>query len=353
MKALAAEADERSAAGPADALAPGGHAARVLMVSDDEGAGQRLDNFLMRHWRNVPKTHVYRVIRSGEVRVNGSRCRPDDRLASGDRVRVPPLRSVGPDGSGAAAPAPVAVPLALPVLLEDDFLLVVDKPAGLAVHGGSGIAHGAIERLRAAHPQARFLELAHRLDRETSGVLVVCRKRRALVELHRQWRERHPAKRYLAIVRGRWPLRTRTLREPLERYLTAAGERRVAVNPEGREAISRVTGLRRFAIAGLGDFSLVAVDIETGRTHQIRVHLAHAGFPIAGDDKYGDFPLNRELVRRGLRRMYLHAARLVLAHPEDGRACTIEAPTPAAFQDFCDAGTAHERPGAPAVEPRA
>lgn len=329
----------------ADAAAPGAAAARLLTVSDDEGAGQRLDNFLMRLWREVPKAHVYRVIRSGEVRINGARSRPDDRLAPGDRVRVPPLRLAA--AATATATSAPAAPLALPVLLDDDFLLVVDKPAGLAVHGGSGIAHGAIERLRAAHPQARFLELAHRLDRETSGVLVVCRKRRALVDLHRQWRERHPAKRYLAIVRGRWPLRTRTLRDPLERYLTAEGERRVAVHPDGREAISRVTGLRRFAIAGLGEFSLVAVDIETGRTHQIRVHLAHAGFPIAGDDKYGDFPLNRELVRRGMRRMYLHAARLAFSHPHDGRTCTVEAPTPEAFQRFWDAAEPLAGHGAP------
>ena len=349
MKALAAEADERSAHGPAAARAQDSPAARILTVGEDEGAGQRLDNFLMRQWRDVPKAHVYRVIRSGEVRVNGARSRPDDRLVVGDRVRLPPLRRALPS-EGAADPAPPPpAPLELPVLLDDDCLLVVDKPAGLAVHGGSGVAHGAIERLRAAHPQVKFLELAHRLDRETSGVLVVCRRRAALIELHRQWRERHTGKRYLAIVRGRWPLRTRTLRDPLERYLTAAGERRVAVHPEGREAISRVTGLRSFVVAGLGEFSLVSVEIETGRTHQIRVHLAHAGFPIAGDDKYGDFPLNRELVRRGLRRMYLHAARLAFAHPRDGHDCVVEAPAPEAFARFCEAA----EPGSMRVAPAA
>jgi 23S rRNA pseudouridine955/2504/2580 synthase len=239
-----------------------------------------------------------------------------------------------------------AAPLELPVLYQDEHLLVVDKPAGLAVHGGSGIAHGAIERLRAAAPETAFLELAHRLDRETSGVLVACRRRQALLRLHDQWRERQTGKTYLAVVAGRWPLRTKTLDQPLQRYLTAAGERRVAVDAAGQSALSRVTGLRHLDLPGVGMLTLVRVEIETGRTHQIRVHLAHAGFPIAGDDKYGDFALNRELARRGHRRMFLHAARLGLRHPADGRPLVIEAPTPPAFEALIAAGAT--MPAAPA-----
>jgi 23S rRNA pseudouridine955/2504/2580 synthase len=315
----------------------------MLVVDADRGAGQRLDNFLLRHCRDIPKSHLYRVIRSGEVRINGSRCRPDDRLAEGDRVRLPPLR-VGAAPAVAAAPA---VPLALPILHDDEHLLVVDKPAGLAVHGGSGIAHGVIERLRAAAPASAFLELAHRLDRETSGVLVACRRRQALLRLHDQWRERQTGKTYLAVVAGRWPLRTKTLDQPLQRYLTAAGERRVAVDAAGQSALSRVTGLSHVTLPGLGTLTLVRVEIETGRTHQIRVHLAHAGFPIAGDDKYGDFALNRELARLGHRRMFLHAARLALRHPADGRPLLIEAPVPAAFEALLAAGSARAAPGSP------
>jgi 23S rRNA pseudouridine955/2504/2580 synthase len=327
MKALPTKPE----APPAGRLAPSGSpdTVRLLTVDEDDGEGQRLDNFLQRHYRDIPKSHLYRIIRSGEVRVNGGRCRPDDRLAGGDRVRVPPIRRAEPAANAAAAGP--AVPIELPILFEDDHLLAVDKPEGLAVHGGSGVAHGVIERLRAARPQAAFLELVHRLDRETSGVLLICKKRQALVALHAQWRGRVPRKRYLAAVSGRWPLRTRTLDQPLERYLTDEGERRVSVSAQGQEAISRVTGLQHFALEGLGGFSLVSVAIETGRTHQIRVHLAHAGFPIAGDDKYGDFTLNRQLARAGHRRMFLHAARLSLRHPVDGRPLTLEAPTPAAF----------------------
>ncbi|MBP8310127.1 MAG: RluA family pseudouridine synthase [Burkholderiaceae bacterium] len=347
----------------------------MATVGEDDGAGQRLDNFLLRHYRNVPKSHLYRLIRSGQVRINGSRCHPDDRLVEGDRVRIPPIQVPEPAAGSAVVPGVVAPPLSLPVLFEDEVLLVVDKPEGLAVHGGSGVAHGVIERLRAARPQSRFLELAHRIDRETSGVLVLSKKRQALVSLHAQWRERVTGKRYLAIVRGRWPLRTKTLNQPLQRYLTPEGERRVCVHAEGQEAISRVTGVRRLALPALGEFTLVRVDIETGRTHQIRVHLAHAGFPILGDDKYGDFPLNRQLTRLGHRRMFLHAAELDISHPVGGRRLRLISPTPQAFEAFMSsaqvgppqtgadngadtpdaaqrAGRAHEKGSDPATDPR-
>jgi len=325
--------------------------AQVVMatVGEDDGAGQRLDNFLLRHYRNVPKSHLYRLIRSGQVRVNGSRCHPDDRLAEGDTVRIPPIRV--PEVAASPLPAGAgAAPLILPIVFEDESLLVVDKPEGLAVHGGSGVSHGVIERLRAARPESRFLELAHRIDRETSGVLVLSKKRQALVALHAQWRERVTGKRYLAIVRGRWPLRTKTLNQSLQRYLTPEGERRVCVHAEGQEAISRVTGLRRLALPVLGEFTLVRVEIETGRTHQIRVHLAHAGFPIAGDDKYGDFPLNRQLTRLGHRRMFLHAAELDISHPSGGRRLNLVAPMPSAFESFLAAARLPSGGDAAAVE---
>lgn len=325
----------KSAAQGADPGPAGGRpAVRQLTVDEDAGAGQRLDNFLMRHCRGVPKTHLYRLIRSGQVRVNGGRCRPDDRLDPGDVVRVPPIVQAAP-APGAAAPAPA---VEFPVLLEDDVLLAVDKPAGVAVHGGSGVAHGVIEQLRAARPHAAFLELAHRLDRETSGVLLVGKKRRALLDLHAQLRERRTDKRYLAIVLGRWPLRTKSIAFPLHRYLTAEGERRVRVQDGGQAAMTRVTGLRQFELDGLGVFTLVEAKIETGRTHQIRVHLAHSGFPIAGDDKYGSFELNKALQRAGHRRMYLHAHSITLRHPEDGRALRLVAPVPDDFRRLADAG---------------
>lgn len=343
MNAISTKTAAGAGSGRRSAAAPGAPRAAVrhLSVDEDSGGGQRLDNFLLRHCRNVPKSHLYRLIRSGQVRVNGGRCRPDDRLDPGDVVRVPPmLAAEALPADRQAAPAPAAE---FPVLYEDALLLAVDKPAGVAVHGGSGVAHGVIERLRAARPQAAFLELVHRLDRETSGVLLIGKKRRALLDLHAQLRERRTDKRYLAIVVGRWPLRTKTLRFPLHRYLTAEGERRVRVQDGGQEALTRVTGLRQFELPGLGEFTLVQADIETGRTHQIRVHLAHSGFPIAGDEKYGVFELNRQLQKLGFRRMYLHAHSITVRHPEDGRALQLTAPMPAAFDELVGAGHSQER----------
>ncbi len=209
------------------------------------------------------------------------------------------------------------------------------NPPASPVHGGSGVAFGVIERLRAVRPQARFLELAHRLDRETSGVLMIAKKRRALVDLHDQLRDRRTDKRYRAIVLGRWPLRTKTIRLALQRYLTPEGERRVRVEADGKEAVTRVTGLRHFMLADGRECSLVEACIETGRTHQIRVHLAQSGFPIVGDDKYGDFELNRMLQKSGHRRMYLHAFSLEIHHPIDGNPLRFEAPLPEAFELLC------------------
>ena len=289
----------------------------------EESVAQRIDNFLLRRLKGVPKSHVYRVLRSGEVRVNSARVQPDYRLRLGDRVRVPPVRIAEP-GRRPAAP-----PLDLPVVHEDPALLVIDKPPGLAVHGGSGVSFGVIESLRAARPQAKVLELAHRLDRDTSGLLMVAKKRAALVELHRMLREGEVKKTYLAVAAGRWTGGEREIRAPLHKYVTAAGERRVSVQREGMQAVTRVRPL------ALGEaFSLLEIRLLTGRTHQIRVHLAHVGHPIAGDDKYGDFDLNRRLAKEGVKRLLLHAQRLSFAHPVSGERVRLVSPLPPDMRRF-------------------
>ena len=292
---------------------------------DEAGAGQRIDNFLTRILKGVPKSHVYRILRSGEVRINKGRAAPDRRVALGDVIRVPPIRTAAP-----RAPPRAGGPVRrfrVPVLHEDDAFLALDKPAGLAVHGGSGIALGLIEQLRAARPDARFLELVHRLDRDTSGVLLVAKQRAALLALHAALREGRVDKRYWVLVRGRWRDTLRRVRAPLHKYSTAEGERRVRVDDEGRAA---QTIFRRVATWPDHDppLALLEAELETGRTHQIRVHLAHIGFALAGDDKYGDFAWNKSLHAAGLRRMFLHAHRLGLAHPVTGEAMVVESPLP-------------------------
>jgi 23S rRNA pseudouridine955/2504/2580 synthase len=290
---------------------------------DEESAGQRIDNFLLRIAKGVPKSHIYRVLRSGEVRVNKGRVGADYRVKPGDRIRVPPMRT-------AERPSQAAVPAKeFELAYEDDALLVVDKPAGVAVHGGSGVSFGLIEQLRRARPQAKLLELAHRLDRETSGLLVVAKKRSALTKLHDFFRDGVVSKRYFALVKGRWRNALQHVRDPLFKYLLPDGERRVRVDPDGKAAHSIVRLVSRWE-----NFSLVEVELKTGRTHQIRVHLANIGYPIAGDDKYGDFGLNRELQKAGLKRMFLHAAKLSLPHPLSDERIMLEAPLPPELMAF-------------------
>jgi len=290
-----------------------------------ESEGQRIDNFLHRILKGVPKSHVYRILRSGEVRVNSRRADPTVRLQPGDRVRVPPIRTSASPGSG---PVPIGGPT-LPILYEDDAVIALDKPAGVAVHGGSGISHGVIERLRALRPMAPFLELVHRLDRETSGVLLLAKKRRALTQFHEQIRAGHTDKRYLALVPGPWRRGSVTLDSPLAKHLLDGGDRRVTVSADGQEAATRVRIER-----SLAGYTLLEAKLLTGRTHQIRVHLAHAGAPICGDDKYGDFELNKRLTREGLKRMFLHAARFRCAHPMTGEPLDISAPLPPDLERF-------------------
>jgi 23S rRNA pseudouridine955/2504/2580 synthase len=295
------------------------------LVVDEGGEGQRLDNFLLRLLKGVPKTHVYRVIRSGEVRVNKGRAGADTRLALGDEVRVPPVRVAEPASSG--APAAPAREFAL--LYEDEHLLAIAKPAGVAVHGGSGVAFGVIEQLRGARPQARFLELVHRLDKDTSGVLLLAKKRSALTALQAQFRERKAVKHYVVLVAGHWPASTKVIDIALHKTLDARGERHVravaADHADGRRSITLVRLTKAFA-----GFTLLDVTLKTGRTHQIRVHLANQGHPIVGDPKYGDFALNRQMARGEHRfaRMFLHARHLAFDHPASGERIELEAPLP-------------------------
>ncbi len=315
-----------------------------LTVGED-GAGQRIDNFLRKVLRGVPKSHVYRILRNGEVRLNRRRAGPDARLDVGDVLRIPPIRASAP---AARCPGPgVTGTASPPVLYEDDALLALNKPSGLAVHGGSGVSRGAIEGLRLARPAATFLELVHRLDRETSGVLLIAKGRSALVDLHAQLRAGDVDKRYLVLVRGRWRDALRRVKVPLESYVTAHGERRVRAAGTGRAAR---TTLRRLRVWNDREpaAALLEAELETGRTHQIRVHLAHLGHPLAGDPKYGDFAWNRELAKQGLRRMFLHAWQVRFRHPRTGEQVTLEAPLAPELQRFLDALDA---PGAGAAPP--
>ncbi|MDD5177357.1 MAG: RluA family pseudouridine synthase [Sterolibacterium sp.] len=289
----------------------------------EETAGQRIDNFLLRTCKGVPKSHVYRILRSGEVRVNKGRIGPEYRLQAGDTVRVPPIRVA------ATQSQPMIPPRKFEIAFEDEVLLIIDKPAGVAVHGGSGVSFGVIEQLRRQLPEVRMLELVHRLDRETSGLLMVAKKRLALTRLHDAFRNGAVAKRYLALIKGRWQNPLQHVRLPLLKYLSGEGERRVSVSPEGKDAHSVVRLLARWE-----NFSLVEVELKTGRTHQIRVHLTHLGFPLAGDNKYGDFSLNRDLQKAGLKRMFLHAAKLDFIHPINQLRVSLEAPLPKDLSAF-------------------
>lgn len=309
-----------------------------LIEVDGDDAGQRLDNFLLRHLKGVPKTHVYRIIRSGEVRINKGRASAETRVQAGDAVRVPPVRISEKVAEKAERPAPARE---FPALLDDECLIAIDKPAGVAVHGGSGVSFGVIEQLRQARPQARFLELVHRLDRETSGILLVAKKRSALTHLQDQFRERETGKTYLALVQGAWPANKKVIDLPLHKYLQADGERRVRVttadDPDGMRSITLVKVRQLLAprpLQGLPALSLLEVTIKTGRTHQIRVHLSSQGHPIVGDDKYGDFDLNRRLQKQGLKRMFLHAWRLQFTHPASGEPVELRAELPPELADF-------------------
>ena len=302
-----------------------GNARAAVVVVDEGRAAQRVDNFLLRELKGVPRSHVYRLLRGGEVRVNSRRVAATYRLQAGDRIRIPPVRTSAAPSRRPPAPRDPG----FPVVFEDDALLVIDKPAGVAVHGGSGVSFGVIEQLRAARPDSRFLELVHRLDRETSGLLILAKKRSALVAMHAALREGRVVKRYLALVRGAWTRATRSVELPLRKRVTPSGARHVSVGEGGQASRSEFRLVER-----CGEYSLVEATLATGRTHQIRVHLAHLGFPILGDDRYGDFELNKVLAKRGLKRMFLQARALGFDHPLGAGRVELEAPLPDELDRF-------------------
>ena len=313
---------------PASPISAAPPQVQLITISEEE-AGQRIDNFLLRICKGVPKSHIYRVLRSGEVRVNKGRIDQTYRLTNGDVVRVPPVRVAEKRES-------LAPGLEFPILFEDAHLLIIDKPAGVAVHGGSGVSFGVIEQLRAARPEAKFLELVHRLDRDTSGILLLAKKRSALTNLHEQIRDGHPDKRYLVLVQGDWQNARQHIRLPLFKYNAPDGERRVRVQADGLASHTVFSLLNRY-----DNFALLEAELKTGRTHQIRVHLASSGFAIAGDDKYGDFALNRLLQkadgdRISLKRMFLHAHQITFVHPDSGKPVTFNAPLPPECARFID-----------------
>lgn len=281
-----------------------------LVTIDEEVVGQRLDNFLIRHLKGVPKARIYRALRKGEVRVNKGRVKQDYRLQEGDQVRIPPLRVSEPT----KAPKPhagMANMLEQRILYEDTSLLIMAKPAGMPVHGGSGISMGLIEALRAIRPKQKLLELVHRLDRDTSGCLLIAKKRALLVALHQLLTHRKVVKQYLALVKGRWPDDVKEVNEPLRKNILRSGERIVTVSDEGKPAATKFRVLKKYKNA-----TLVEAKPLTGRTHQIRVHAAVMGHPIAGDEKYGDAEFNKRMRHLGLKRLFLHAAGIQFKLPD-------------------------------------
>ena len=310
------------------------HAAASLIV-DDASDGQRIDNFLAKTLKGVPKSHIYRILRSGEVRVNKGRIDASYKLILGDVVRVPPIRVATSEKQITNAPA--TSQLESTIIFEDEAMLVIDKPAGFAVHGGSGVSRGVIEQLRLERPKAKFLELVHRLDRETSGVLMLAKKRAALVTLHEMIRNNQTDKRYLMLVAGEWSEKKKRVTLDLQKYVLPNGERRVNVvtdKSKDKYDEAQVSETIFYLKQNFAGFSLLEAQLITGRTHKLRVQLAHLGFPIVGDDKYGDFALNKSLVKKGLKRMFLHSAETKLRHPVSGDSLKLIAPLPTELQNF-------------------
>ena len=309
----------------------------LITVAEHE-AGQRLDNYLIKILKGVPKSHIHRIIRAGEVRLNKKRCKPDSRIQTGDLLRIPPVRTAEKQRSSENRAQ--AVPAReFTIIYEDDALLVIDKPAGIAVHGGSGVSFGVIEQIRRARPDARYLELVHRLDKDTSGLLMIAKKRSALVKLHEAIRNDHPKKIYLALGVGKLPNDSFHVKLPLFKYTGAQGEKMVRVSEDGQSAHTIFRVLNRFSDdllhqVGLSHLTLVQATLKTGRTHQIRVHLQSQDCPIAGDERYGDYQANKRLQKLGLKRMFLHAAELHLDHPLTGEKLILKAPLPQDLAQF-------------------
>lgn len=285
----------------------------------DAHEGQRIDNFLLAQLKGVPKSRIYRIIRKGEVRVNKGRVKAEYKLCDGDKVRVPPVRTAEREAATGVSRS-LSELLSESILFEDDRLLVINKPSGLAVHGGSGINQGLIEALRVMRPEARFLELVHRLDRDTSGCVMIAKKRSMLRYLHEQLRTGTITKRYTALAAGRWPSRRNVVNAPLLKNTLRSGERMVNVSPEGKKSITEFSIIQRYQQA-----TLVEARPITGRTHQIRVHALHVGHPLLGDDKYGDQKAYQFFKTKGLKRLFLHASSLLVPMPEDEPALQVSA----------------------------
>jgi 23S rRNA pseudouridine955/2504/2580 synthase len=339
-------------------MEPAVKAAVRLEIVDESSVNQRLDNFLLKMLKGVPKSHVYRILRRGEVRVNGQRAQPERKLLLDDKVRVPPVRLGASTASTAPRNGGEAQVLGAHVIYEDDWLLVLDKPSGWAVHGGSGVARGVIEQLRAERPTAKFLELVHRIDRDTSGLLLLAKKRSTLTALHEDLREGRVTKHYRVLAHGTWRKGRRMVEAALQETLQGVAEKRmrVAAAGEGGQSVSAKTEFMPLAIWKA--FSLLDAHLFTGRTHQIRVHLSHVSHPILGDDKYGDPERDKPLKKLGIRRLMLHSFSLRFKHPGTGEPMSIEAPLPPDFTAFIeqlDARAAEERllrtPKAPDAQP--
>ena len=315
------------------------HAAASITI-DEASDGQRIDNFLAKTLKGVPKSHIYRILRSGEVRVNKGRIDASYKLALNDIVRVPPIRVVTGDKEiqeNKQNAIPATSVLQSTIIFEDDAMLVIDKPAGFAVHGGSGVSRGVIEQLRIERPKAKFLELVHRLDRETSGVLMLAKKRTALVALHEMIRNNQTDKRYLMLVAGEWTEKKKRVILDLQKYVLPNGERRVNVvtdKSKDKYNEAQVSETIFYLKQSFVGYSLLEAQLVTGRTHQLRVQLAHLGFPILGDDKYGDFALNKTLAKQGLKRMFLHSAETKLKHPVSVEKMQLSAPLPIELEKF-------------------
>jgi len=305
-----------------------------LVNITENNDGQRLDNFLIGRLKGVPKSFIYRIVRKGEVRVNKGRVDVSYRLAIGDVVRIPPVKLSGRPVS-AFLPSNLRNALEQGILFEDDYLMVINKPAGFAVHGGSGITAGVIEGLRLIRPEAKSLELVHRLDKDTSGCLIIAKKRSALTQLHELFRLDQVIKTYLALLSGRWMRKKQVVDAPLQKNISQGGERMVVISPSGKTAETRFRRIRPFK-----EVTLVEAMPKTGRTHQIRVHAASLGHPIVGDERYGLDESNRHFKNKGYNRMFLHAASLTFQHPFGGQPLTVTAPLPKSLTELLE----HEEP---------
>ncbi|AUZ03911.2 pseudouridine synthase [Vitreoscilla sp. C1] len=305
-----------------------------FLTIGDEDAGQRLDNFLIKILKGVPKSHIQRIIRAGEVRVNKKRAQATTRLVDSDVVRIPPVRIAVKNDTSNQKSIPAKE---FEIVYEDDWLLVINKPSGVAVHGGSGVNFGVIEQMRQARPEARYLELVHRLDKDTSGLLMIAKKRSCLVKLHELLRDHHPYKSYIALGMGLWPDKIRHVKEPLFKYTGAQGEKMVRVSADGQFAHTVFDVLKTFALPqNMGQASLMRAVLKTGRTHQIRVHMQSQGCPIAADERYGDYDANRQLQKLGLKRMFLHAHQLKFTHPMTDEPLHLLAPLPKPLKQFLE-----------------